>query len=74
MKMVWTINSNYDSGKKFCPTSTFQNCNIGFFPKKVLKVLKKNKMTWDACRDLCNEQDSCDYFKWKVYSTYTSNY
>ena len=68
MEMDWTINLNYISGKKFCPMSKFQNCNIGFFPKKGLKALKKDIITWDECRDICNEKDSCDYFKWKVYS------
>ena len=80
MKMVWTIQNNlngqvfFDSGKKFCPTSAkVQNCNIGSFlkeGKKGLNVLKKNKTKWHECRDLCNKEDNCDYFKWKVHMTY----
>ena len=74
MEVVWTwsnLNGQgyFDSGKKFCPTSTVQNCNIGSFlkeGKKGIMVSKKNKTTWGECRDLCNNEDDCDYFKWKV--------
>ena len=34
---------------------------------------KKTKTTtWEACRDLCNTNEKCEYFKWKVnYSKFT---
>ena len=70
LEMVWNPNNNYESGEQFCPTQTNgtgKACNHGFFPQKVLVVFKKTKTTtWHECRNLCNEKDTCDYFKWKV--------
>ena len=70
LEMVWTTISNFESGKKFCPTQTTgasKDCKNGFSPKKVLSIFKKTKTsTWHECRNLCNEKAKCEYFKWKV--------
>merc|ERR1719397_1464194 len=47
------------------PTTTTE-CEHGKYPKqlKVIKKIKKVKK-WTQCRDLCNNDSDCEYFKWK---------
>ena len=66
MEIVWTTNSIFESGKKFCPTPTTAppSCKVDVIAKKILSFpLTTQTLTWHACRDLCNTDQNCEYFK-----------
>ena len=70
--MVWTTDNRFESGEKFCPMATNEDiqptCQVDTFAKKNLLDLENTETaTWQACRDLCNTNDNCDFFKWKVH-------
>jgi len=48
------------------PPTTNTECQDGKFPKqlKPYKKIKKVK-NWTQCRDQCNDDPRCEYFKWK---------
>merc|ERR1712045_570390 len=51
------------------PTTTTEpapDCENGKYPKqlKPYKKIKKVKK-WNQCRDMCNDDPDCEYFKWK---------
>ena len=74
LEMDWTTDPSFESGKKFCPTATTEatppSCKDDVFTKKSLTVFMNNQTsTWHACRDLCNTNNMCEYFKWKVRTT-----
>ena len=72
LEMVWTNNNIFESGRKFCPTLTTAppSCKVDSIAKKSLAFpLTTQTPTWNACRDLCNEDENCEYFKWKVEIT-----
>ena len=67
--MVWTVNNIFESGRKFCPmmTTVQSICKVNVIAKKILAFpLTTQTPTWHACRDLCNTDERCEYFKWKV--------
>ena len=71
MELDWTTGTGFESGKKFCPTATTQatppSCKVDEFAKKILVVFMSTQTTtWHACRDLCDTNAMCEYFKWKV--------
>ena len=68
-EMLWTTDLNFESGKKFCPTETTPpSCkNAVYVPKKLLVSINSPTTTWHACRDFCDADNDCEYFKWKVY-------
>ena len=71
LEMVWNTDSSFESGSKFCPMPTNEdsqpNCQVDTFAKKNLLELENTETaTWNACRDLCNTNADCDFFKWKV--------
>ena len=41
-------------------------CKINTFPKLVVYKKVKEVREWEECREKCNEEDDCVYFKWKV--------
>ena len=69
LEMVWTTKDGFESGKKFCPTETTPpNCkNEVYAPKKLVVSISNPTTTWHACRDFCDADNDCEYFKWKVY-------
>ena len=73
LEMVWSDESSFESGAKFCPTIpplSPPSCQVDVYVKKVLAVfLITQTTTWHACRDLCDNNVMCDYFKWKVKTT-----
>ena len=68
LEMVWTTKDGFESGKKFCPSETPPpNCQDGvYIPKNFEVSIDSPTITWHACRDLCDTNDDCEYFKWKV--------
>ena len=44
-------------------TSAGPECKDGAIPK-IFKKISSN--SWNECRNSCDENDDCGYFKWKV--------
>ena len=44
----------------------FVECQENKIPELNTFKNKKKVATWDECRDICNDNPKCHYFKWKV--------
>ena len=62
------------SGQRFCGSSVASEISIKSLGcsngNKMLTFLtigkKKSTDTWSDCRDLCDENEECEYFQWQV--------
>ena len=46
--------------------SYFLACQPGKIPALPVVFKKKKVKTWQECRDLCDGNTECEFFKWKV--------
>ena len=73
MRKVGFKNKNgFVSGEKFCGLSNTRKissrsveCNENQM-LTFLTVGKAKKPTWSECRDLCDGDNDCEFFQWKV--------
>ena len=73
-KVGFKSKKGFVSGERFCgltDTRAISQKSLGCSKKNqmltFLTIAKKKRVaTWSDCRDLCNAEDECEYFQWKV--------